>query len=195
MKMASRARLALGGTLLACVCLLVLAGSAHAAIGNPVLPSKSADNQVVSPGDEITYTIGFTNILDRTASFDIYDTLPDGAAFVSASDGGQPCDNGLAQGFNCTYYVLWSLGDVPPGDTRSVTVVVSVEPDAGGSTITNLCQLWCGELGYNEVTEQVMVEKPVPPIPEPPTYALFGVGLVSIVGFLGFRRLRHRTAV
>jgi hypothetical protein len=35
----------------------------------------------------------------------------------------------------------------------------------------------------------------VPPIPELPTYTLFGIGLLGVVGFLGLRRLRHSTTV
>jgi uncharacterized repeat protein (TIGR01451 family) len=51
---------------------------------------------------------------------EVFDELPEGATFVSASDGGRPQDG----------RIHWLLGEAPPGRSRSVTVELKVAKES-----------------------------------------------------------------
>jgi uncharacterized repeat protein (TIGR01451 family) len=75
---------------------------------------KQADVSVAPAGALVTYTIGVANTGDDTAmSLGVLDTLPAGGTYVS-------CGGGSSCGFNGTR-VLWTLGDLAPAATTSVS--------------------------------------------------------------------------
>ena len=101
-------------------------------VGRPHLSVIKQANTVVSPaapGDFIFYTLTYTNTGSYKATNALaYDTLPVNTSFSSCS--GAPCSesNGI---------VNWSLGEVPISTSRSVTMVVRVNPSAGTTSIVN----------------------------------------------------------
>jgi uncharacterized repeat protein (TIGR01451 family) len=87
---------------------------------------KQAGDDAVAGGDQITYTIAVSNLGPSDAqSVTITDPLPDGVAFVSATDGGTESAG----------VVSWNLGTVTNGQSRSVTLVVEVDPDVLGDLV------------------------------------------------------------
>lgn len=90
--------------------------------------SKTGAPEPVEAGSELTYTIPYAvtgNAFSNNTT--IVDTLPAGVTFVSASDGGV-----FANG-----KVTWSLGNVTPPKSGTLTVVVKVNSPAYNGTILN----------------------------------------------------------
>lgn len=103
--------------------------------GSPDLNiSKSANpssGSIVKPGDEIVYTLAYSNSgTGEATNVFIVDPLPANTSFVSASDGGS-----LVGGA-----VRWnSIGTLAAGASGSVTLKVKVKSSAtNGTTISNL---------------------------------------------------------
>ena len=85
--------------------------------GNTVVPpTKTVSPASVDVGEQITYTIGYTNWQNTPATVVITDDIPAGTKFVSASDDGKLSSNGQT--------VTWTLSLVPAGTTGSVTLVL-----------------------------------------------------------------------
>ena len=85
--------------------------------GNTVVPpTKTVSPASVDVGEQITYTIGYTNWQNTPATVVITDDIPAGTKFVSASDDGKLSSNGKT--------VTWTLSLVPAGTTGSVTLVL-----------------------------------------------------------------------
>ncbi len=81
--------------------------------------TKSDSPDPVIAGNNITYTIGVTNSGPSVAwSVSVSDPLPAGTSFVSADHGGT----------NTAGTVTWNLGDMTPGATATLTLVVKVDP-------------------------------------------------------------------
>lgn len=69
-------------------------------------------------GDEITYTLTFSNVGDQIASgVELVDTLPEGVRFISATGGGM---------LNANNEVVWTLDGLAPGGEFFVEVLVEV---------------------------------------------------------------------
>ena len=116
----------------------------------------SIDGQQVQVGDELVYTIYFTNASNQAVDVTITDVVPDHTAYVdgSASNGGE-YKNGM---------VIWNIQQVEAWSTVVVTFRVTVgEVDA--ITITNVATVTLGENSY--ATNQVANEVPAKPAPEP----------------------------
>lgn len=103
---------------------------------NPLGLSKSdglASDQCIPPGDAITYTITYNNLLNDFPVNNVVlnDTLPPETEFVSASDGGTYDSS--------THKVTWDIGTLPAGEPQhSVTLVTKVKLDTpGGTTLDN----------------------------------------------------------
>ncbi len=85
----------------------------------PLLLTKSMDKTAPHPGEMVTYTISYSNTSQLTVTnAHIVDTVPTNTTYIanSASNGG-------------TYdgaKITWSLGDLAPGATGSVTFQVTV---------------------------------------------------------------------
>src|SRR5439155_21202018 len=72
------------------------------------------------PGDEVTYTLTVTNSHPRLTATDVTltDTLPEGAQLVRTSPAS------TTKTVDATTAVVFSLGDIPSGESRSVTITV-----------------------------------------------------------------------
>jgi uncharacterized repeat protein (TIGR01451 family) len=96
-------------------------------VANPNLTlAKSADLTSADVGDQVTYTITYSNTGQAEAQdLVIHEDIPDGTSFDSCSD---TCtENG-----NPVTSVDWEIGDVPAGTIgETVTLTVTVEADAG----------------------------------------------------------------
>ena len=89
---------------------------------------KTASASVSSPGDSLTYTLKVKNNGPSDAqNVVVQDTLPAGVTFVSASPAQSSGPNPLT----------WNLGVVTAGQTKTITIVVTVNSNASGQ-ITNL---------------------------------------------------------
>ncbi len=102
-------------------------------LGQPadLVVSKSAAASVIA-GENLTYTIVVTNNGPAIATnTTVVDSLPDGAVFRSAvaSNGGL-----------CNAGVSCDLGDLAVGEVVTITVVVKIDADEVGSTLTNTVQ-------------------------------------------------------
>jgi uncharacterized repeat protein (TIGR01451 family) len=97
---------------------------------NPLGLAKSALPDPVLPGETITYTISFDNLLNNFTvdNVTLIDTLPVQTVFVSASDDGV-YDAG-------SHSVTWVVGTLSSGAApQSVTLVAAVKEDTVAGTI------------------------------------------------------------
>lgn len=87
--------------------------------------SKDDHQQIVRPGEELTYELTVRNGSTKTDATGVIvtDTLPAELEFLSASDGGVYDADSRE--------VVWSLGDLAKGSVREVTVTVRVAQATG----------------------------------------------------------------
>lgn len=105
---------------------------------NSISPHKS-DLEVdktcpatVVKGNNVSYTITVTNNGPETATnVFIHDTLPTGVTFVSATPSQGTCNAPVGDILHC------DIGFIQPGDTATITVVVTVPAGFVGSSITD----------------------------------------------------------
>jgi len=90
--------------------------------------SKTANIDLVSPGEQVVYSIDYTNTGNATATgITIEDAIPALTTFVSASGNGT-LTNGV---------VNWSPADLAPGESASVTLTVAIDATAANNTVIN----------------------------------------------------------
>lgn len=131
-------------------------------VENPVNPKEPEKNvsdlseagvngSAVKLGDKITYDITYVNYEKTAVTVIITDTLPDGADFLSATDGGI---------YNTTAHtVKWTLTNVASGTYGTVSVVVRVNERAVVK-IENYAKV---AVGGNDPRTTNIVENPVTP--------------------------------
>jgi len=124
---------------------------------------KSAYPDVVMAGEELFYNITVVNeneIVGGTTAYNVTvtDTLPVGVTYIADTGGGV-----LVSGSTYT----WNLGNIAPGDSRSFTIKVRVDPDYvvnHGSSIVNTASVtsitphWESDLTNNEATVTSFVQ-------------------------------------
>lgn len=91
-------------------------------VGTADNPTVNIDGQLLSVGDEYTYSIAWTNNNATATAVSIEDTLPAGTEFVSATNGG------TYTGEDGT--VRWDLGQQASLTTGTVRVTVRITQDA-----------------------------------------------------------------
>ena len=99
-------------------------------IGNPQLGlQKSVDNNAPAPGDQINYTLSYSNTQAGSQAFNVrlYDFLPAGAQFISSNPPATPYPNGV---------LLFTAPSVGPG-TQTVTASVRIRVPEGHTQIVN----------------------------------------------------------
>ncbi len=92
--------------------------------------AKSVSNAAPAAGASINYVLSVTNAASSTLTatgVTVQDTLPAGFTFTSASGFGS-YDSGTG---------VWSVGSVPPGVTRTLTISGTVAATAGASITNN----------------------------------------------------------
>lgn len=106
--------------------------STHDSNGNVVV-FKNGDQGNVAIGDTIVYTLTISNPYQRDlTNVVVTDPLPEHVEFVSASD------NGTVSGDVGKQSVIWSLGTLKSGETRTLTVKTKVSKKAvDGEVLTN----------------------------------------------------------
>ena len=95
---------------------------------------KSVDPDSATEGTVLTYTL-VAKATGNMVQHDVVvtDTVPDGTTYESAD-----CANPCSAAFDGTQ-VTWSLGDMQPGDSQTLTFKVSVNgPDADGTMPTSI---------------------------------------------------------
>jgi len=101
--------------------------------------AKSAPATVLS-GQPLTYAITVRNTGTSTAaSVSLWDTIPAGALFGSASDGGTPAGS----------MVVWSLPGIGPGASAAVTFTVNLSVTVAGTAVgpNVACASWTNAFG------------------------------------------------
>ena len=106
--------------------------------------SDPADGTTVAAGDEITYTLTFTNTGSAPAKVDTTDDLSDVLDDATLVDG-PTAENGLTAVLNGNQLAI--TGNVPAGQTRTVTYTVEVLPyaDQGDHVLLNALACQPGE--------------------------------------------------
>lgn len=113
---------------------------------DPTDPTKKADDKalnafgMVAVGDELPFTVSYTNYLNTVATVTVRDTLEEGLTFVSADNGGTYDE--------ATRTVTWVLKDVAPFTSGSVTVITEVNEnavDAADPTVANSAVVKIGD--------------------------------------------------
>jgi len=121
--------------------------------------TKTPSGWVIPAGGPITYTLAYGNSCTDTASnITLWDTLPAGVVFVSASAGG------VWDGTK----VIWTLPPLAGGGAAAVTVTVSATGDVGlvgpnlaGLTYATSATIWQPTVTSNPVTVTVIAGVPV----------------------------------
>jgi len=108
-------------------------------VKSPKLTVSKTANVAVKAGDDLTYTISYSNAGKKAATnVVITDTVPAGTTFKSATDGG----------FNNSGIVTWNIANLPAGASGTVSFTVTVPVGtANGTEIKNsLYQIVCTEI-------------------------------------------------
>lgn len=84
----------------------------------PAVLAKSVSPAYAARNDTVTYTLSYTNNGAAPEDLSLWDTLPTGAHFVTATASGLEAPAG---------FVSWNLSAVPASATASVSLVVSVD--------------------------------------------------------------------
>ena len=126
-------------------------------VANTDAPTTSVNGKIVGVGDQLTYTIDWVNnAVDETtgapvkAEVTIKDIVPEGTKYVSAYNEGA-----YDQGTNT---ITWTLGEQEAGASGTVSFVVEVLDNAGGTDVTNKAKITVGNNDpkqTNEVTTNV----------------------------------------
>jgi uncharacterized repeat protein (TIGR01451 family) len=127
--------------------------------GDPVVVMAMTGKPVAAPGEKVTYTLTYRNLGPAPSSAaDIRITaLPADLTYVSAT--------GPAAVSPSRRAVRWSLGTVPVGATRSVTVTTRVAAGAAaGEAILTQAQ-FAGRLTYSPPAAAVTVVQPAGVLP------------------------------
>ena len=99
-------------------------------IGNPQFNlDKTVDNNAPAPGDQISYTLSYSNTQLGSQAFNVrlYDLLPAGVQFISSNPPATPNPNGV---------LLFTAPSVGPG-TENHNVTVRVRVSEGNTQLSN----------------------------------------------------------
>ena len=126
-------------------------------VANTDDPTTSVNGKIVGVGDQLTYTIDWVNnAVDEAtgapakAEVTIKDMVPAGTKYVSADNEGA-----YNEGTNT---ITWKLGEQEAGASGTVSFVVEVLDNAGGTDVTNKAEITVGSNNpkqTNEVTTNV----------------------------------------
>lgn len=113
--------------------------------------AKTADKELYKVGETITWTVSVTNAVEGTTATNVIvtDAIPVGVADVTASAG--VVENGT---------FTWQIGDLPYGETKTVTLTGTVTDEAG-DTLENTAKVTHDD-GEDDDTVIVEVEHPIP---------------------------------
>ena len=148
--------------------------------------TKSGAPGRVTTGNELTYTVTFSNVGSTTSTaVTLTDTLPDGVAFVSAPPSQGSCTEASGT-------VTCNLGSIASGDDATVSINVKVG-SAAANALTNTASVAGGQIDLNPsdntATAQTKFASPTP-IPELTLWGLvtLALGLAAVL-FAARRRV------
>lgn len=118
-----------------------------------LIVAKEAEPASVAPGERITYTLAYSNVLTNRAFVDVelVEVVPENTTFVKGdSSSGWSCADGSPAGTVCNL----SLGDLDPADDDAATFVVEVlDPLAVAATgVDNEVQIKSDGLVYESAS-------------------------------------------
>lgn len=121
-------------------------------------PTISIDGQKITAGDEVIYTIHYSNIAGRPVNVTIKDIIPEHTTYVENS-----ADNG---GVYANGEIIWNM-DLDAWEDVVVNFKVTVDDE--GAKITNKATVFDGTNTYtsNEVEFETIEPGKTDPIPEP----------------------------
>jgi len=126
---------------------------------SPAEPTVSIDGKTVSQGDELLYSIRYTNTSSSPVDITITDTPSRYTTYVEGS-----ADNG---GVYQDGTIRWSIEDVPAWTTVAVTFKVTVNTGVGGKTVENKATVIDDSHSYDTNIVTNPVEDPkTPPTPQ-----------------------------
>lgn len=115
------------------------------------VPGKTADKQVASVGETLTYTVTYTNTTGAAADVVITDTLDEALIYVENTAGKGVFDKGV---------ITWTLEDVPAGETVKVSFQAKIALDAK-DPIKNTVKITENEINVITTNEtQTQVKQP-----------------------------------
>ncbi len=114
--------------------------------------SKTVDHSTATAGENLTYTMTVGNTGTGPAANRVaQDILPAGVTFVSATP---------SQGTYDQTTGVWSIGTIPAGGSATLTLVVTVEATAEGTTLTNRFQVDAPPGGETVTVEDPCTDNP-----------------------------------
>ncbi len=124
---------------------------------SPFLLNKTANMSQAALGDTLVFTLTYENMSGAISGTNVIlqDSLSPGLNFVSASAGGQ-----YFPGINT---IKWTIGDLPPLTSASVTFTATVNatiPPNDGDVIENTAQLFSNQTTVRSNTVAVTVRAP-----------------------------------
>jgi uncharacterized repeat protein (TIGR01451 family) len=141
-----------GGTSYGTVCLL------------PIRPSltKNANTLAVkATGDTITYTMTYKNTSTTgMTNVKVYDPLPAGMTFTSATAGGVNSTNVACPVTVATNCVIWTIGSVNANTSGTVSVTANVTTSITGTTAVNVATMTDDQTPSTSATYTVNVLAP-----------------------------------
>ena len=139
------------------------------------------DGVEVGVGDTITYEIAYRNYTNERKTLTITDKLDPGVDFVEASDGGTYNPD--------TRKVTWTIEDVDPFTSDSVTLIVEVNDkakevgdDEDLATVDNAAQLTIGNTTTTSETVEIPVEDDDPTAPTKEATVINDVEITTLDG-------------
>ena len=136
----------------------------------PADMTTSIDGKPVKNGEEITYTIKYTNTTDAKRTVEVKDVIPEYTEYVTGT-----ADNGGVYDA-ATKTVSWKVGDVAVGNTVEFHFSVKVKAEANGQVIENKADV---HDGFNNVKTNTTTN----PTPTQPKKDVFtGTDTTSIDG-------------
>ncbi|MCD7884020.1 MAG: Cna B-type domain-containing protein, partial [Lachnospiraceae bacterium] len=126
---------------------------------------NGTETQTVAVGTEITYTISYYNNNNTSATVTVTDTLPTGLEYVSSQVNSVDADPTVTTTSDNLKCYTWTITNVAPFTSGTVTVVVKVTEDAGSDetgtpTLTNTATVQIGNATAVETTDTVSVHNP-----------------------------------
>ncbi|CAG0937598.1 Large cysteine-rich periplasmic protein OmcB [Thermoflexales bacterium] len=124
----------------------------------PVLPTDLSITGTDAPdpvitGETLTYLLTIQNVSNAVGDADVVDTLPPNVTFLSVTPSqledpvNEPCTYENAQ-------VWCDLGDIAPGDSATMEIVVQVNAGAG-TVLTNQAEVDAGSRDQNDSNDHV----------------------------------------